>query len=324
MQGLKYGLVGIALMFGHQAAIAANAAKYPDIAQTVQIVVPLAPGNAVDAGARALAMGMAKETGKNFVVVTKPGAGGTIGTADVARGPKDGSVLLFMSGGHTTNPALYSKLPYDTVADFKPLTMVSRSQGFVLLVRNDGPFKTVKDLVEAARKAPGALSYGSFGNGNTTHVMGALFARAAGVNLMHVPYKSPINDFLGGHVDMIFIGMSSVKPLVDTGKVRALAVSSDSRLAGWPDLPTFKELGYGEVGLPAWSGMFAPSGVPDGTMDQLYAAAKVAVQSEDYQKLLRVTGSDLIMNPPAEFGPYVADEVELYAKLLPSLGIRLD
>lgn len=323
MRILRIFFISMALLGGQQ-AFSANEGLYPDIPQKVQIIVPLAAGNPVDGGARALAVGLAEETGKSFIVINKPGAGGTIGTAEAARGPADGSVLLITSGGHTTNPGLYRNLPYDTVADFKPISLLSRSQGFVLLVHKDSPFKTLQELLDAARKEPESLTYGSFGTGNTTHIVGALFAKHADVQLLHVPYANPVNDFLGGHVDMIFIGTSSARPLIESGRVRGLAVSSERRLDSWPDMPTFRENGLEEAEVAAYTGLYAPAGIPEKTVAQIHAAIKIAVTGEAYQNLLKVTGSDVVVSTPEEFGPYVEKEVALYKKLLPELGIKLD
>lgn len=170
------------------------------------IIVPVGAGNPFDSSARALAEGLAKVTGNSVIVENRAGAGGRIATTHVARSAPDGATLLFTTAGHATNAGLYKNLPYDPVKDFTPITIVSKSSGFVLLVQADSPFKTIQDLIVSAKAHPNQVSYGSFGIGNTTHVIGALFARAADIKLLHVPYKSPVSDFLGGHVNMVFMG----------------------------------------------------------------------------------------------------------------------
>ena len=293
-------------------------------ADVIRIVVPIGAGNPFDTGARALAEGLAKVTGKSVIVDNKPGAGGRIGSAEVARAKPDGLTLLYTTAGHATNAGLYNNLPYDPIKDFTPITTVSKSSGFVLLVQKDSPFKTIQDLIAAAKAKPDEISYGSFGNGNTTHIIAAMFARAANLKLIHVPYKSPLPDFLGGHVNMVFMGTSTAIPLLKDGRVRALAVSSDAPDPDLPGVPTFKQLGYKDVEVPAWSGLLAPAGMPDDKALALYQQVGEAVKQKAYQDNLKLTQGRVVMTKPADFKKQLEAEVARFKKELPELGIKGD
>lgn len=293
-------------------------------ADVIRIVVPIGAGNPFDTGARALAEGLAKVTGKSVIVDNKPGAGGRIGTSEVARAKPDGLTLLYSTAGHATNAGLYDNLPYDPVKDFTPITIVGKSSGFVLLVQANSPFKTIQDLMAAAKAKPEQISYGSFGNGNTTHIIGAMFARAANLKLLHVPYKSPLPDFLGGHVNMVFMGTSTAIPLIKDGRVRALAVSSEEPDPNLPGVPTFRQLGYKDVDVPAWSGMLAPRGMPDDKVQALYAQIGEAVKQQAYQDNLKLTQGKVVMSKPQDFKKQLEAEVARFKKELPELGIKGD
>lgn len=307
-------------------AIAAAVIPGVAIAQSglTHIIVPVGAGNPFDSSARALAESLAKVSGKSVIVENKAGAGGRIATTDVARAKADGSVLLFTTAGHATNAGLYKKLPYDPIKDFTPITMVSRSSGFVLLVQKDSPYKTIQELIAAAKARPNEISYGSFGIGNTTHVIAALFARAANIKLLHVPYKSPISDFLGGHVNMVFMGASTALPLIEDGRVRALAISSEEPDPDFPGVPTFRSLGYTDVDVPAWSGLLAPRGLPADEVQTLFKQVSEAVKQPVFQDYLKLSKARLVMMPPQEFSKKLEADIERFRKLLPELGIQAE
>lgn len=292
--------------------------------QVGRILLPVGTGNQTDANARLLAESLRQVTGQTWIVENRAGAGGTIAAAEVARAKPDGLTLLMTTAGHATSAALFSKLHYDSVKDFTPITMLTQSTGFVLVVRSDAPYKTAKEYIGAARAQPGKISYGSFGIGNTTHVVGALFAKGAGVDLLHVPYKSPVTDFLGGHVDSVFIGESIVQPLLKDGKVRALAISSPTRSATLPEVPTFNELGVSDADVPAWSGILGPAGIPRAQVDALYKALVLASKTKIYQDNAKATMAHVVLMPPDEFAKTLDSEVKRFKKQLPPLGIQLD
>jgi tripartite-type tricarboxylate transporter receptor subunit TctC len=293
-------------------------------ADLIRIVVPIGPGNPFDSSARAFAEGLAKVTGKTVIVENKAGAGGRIATADVAKARPDGTVLLFTTAGHATNAGLYSDLPYDPVKDFTPISVIGKSSGFALLVPAGSPYKTIQELIAAAKARPDHLNYGSFGNGNTTHVIAAMFARAASIRLVHVPYKSPVNDLLGGHVNMVFMGASTALPLLNDGRVRALAISSEERDAEFPGVPTFRELGLKDVDVPAWSGLLAPAGMPADKAQALFKQVAEAVRQPVYQDYLKISKGRVVLSSPPEFRKSLEAEVARFRKELPELGIKGD
>lgn len=296
-----------------------------DLPPVVRIVVPLPPGNSVDAIARALAENLSQVTKSKFIVDNKPGAGGLVGSAEVARANPDGSVLLFTTGGHTTNPVLHRKLPYDPLRDFTPITQVDKSDGFLLLVRADSPYQSIEQLLQAARAKPGTISFGSFGTGNPTHLVGELFSRSAGISLMHVPYKaSPIPDFLGGHIELLFPGTSPAQPLLEDGKVRALATSNDVRIASLPKLPTFAELGIKNVNVPAWNGLLGPAGMQPSIVDALHKAVGEAVKRDEYKKNVQMFAVSPVVSSPKQFSNYLVTEIARFKTLLAPLNIQLD
>lgn len=309
-----------------RAALAASLIPGAAFAQAdlIHIVVPIGAGNPFDTSARALAGGLATVTGKSVIVENKAGAGGRIGTTAVARAKPDGTTLLFTTAGHATNAGLYNNLPYDSIKDFTPITIVSRSSGFVLLVQADSPYKTIQDLIAAAKAQPEKLSYGSFGIGNTTHIIAAMFARDANIKLLHVPYKSPVTDFLGGHVNMLFMGASTALPLIKDGRVRALAISSERPDPNFPGVPTFRELGYNDVDVPAWSGLLAPAGMPADQVQALFKEISEAVKQPAFQDYLALSQGQLVLMPPQEFKKTLEAEVVRFRKVLPELGIKAD
>jgi len=318
---LRHSLCCIGLAATALVASAASAQPSPDV---VRIVVPFPAGNALDASARMLAESLRRITKRQYFVENKPGAGGLIGTAEVARAKPDGSVLLFTTGGHSTNAVLYTKLPYDSLRDFTPITLLTSAPGFVVLVRTDSPYKDLGQLIKDAHARPGTVSYASWGTGNTTHLIGELFARSAGIKVLHVPYKaSPISDILGGHVDYTFMA-SSLAPLIQEGKARALAISSEQRVKEMPAVPTLRELGIKDVDIPAWSGLLAPAGLSLQAAAVLQREVAAAAQRPEYQAFLKTSGGRLVLSTPVQFSSYLASEIQNYRKQLAPLGIRMD
>jgi tripartite-type tricarboxylate transporter receptor subunit TctC len=293
--------------------------------QQVRIVLPFAAGNSLDAAARALADSLHQVTKRTYIIDNKPGAGAMIGSADVARAKPDGSVLLYTTGGHTTNAALYKKLPFDPIKDFTPITQISESAGFLLLVSASSPYKTAQDFIADAKKRPGAVSYGSAGTGNTTHLVGALFARSAGVSLLHVPYKgTAITDLLGGHIDSTFLSASLAKELLSEGKVRALAVSGNERVGSLPDVPTFNDLGFKGVDIPAWSGILAPPGMSATLARQIQREVAEAVRQPGYISKTKILEQKAVVSTPSDFAAYLSSEIARLKMELAPLGIELN
>jgi tripartite-type tricarboxylate transporter receptor subunit TctC len=290
-----------------------------------RIVVPLPAGNPIDALARALSESLRAAGKRSYIVDNKPGAGGIIGTAEVARAKPDGSTLLFTTAGHNTNAVLHANMPFDVRRDFTPITQLAVAPGFALLVRAESRFKTLDDVLREARAKPGTVSYGSWGQGNTTHLIGALFARAAGLNLLHAPYKgSPIPDVLAGHVDLTWFNTSSSQQLIEEGKLRALAITWPTRVSALPNVPTLSEFGLKDVDLPSWTGLYGPARMSPSLVQSIYAEVVAASGRPEYVTALR-TGGTIVSNvPPQQFAEINVAELRRYQRDIIPLGIKLD
>ena len=294
----------------------ANAQSFP--VKPIKLVVPFAPGGGTDLIARTLAVEMAKDLGQSVIVENKPGAGTIIGTDWVAKSAPDGYTLVVSSIAHSVNPSLMEKMPYSTDKDFAPVSLIVRSPN-VLVVRAESPYKSLKDIVVAAKANPNKLSYASPGNGTSSHLAGALFADLAKVELQHVSYKGSgpaLTDLLGGQTDMIFATSGSVGKFIDSGKLRALAVTSTTRSAAYPSLPTMAEAGVPGYNSEGWYGFYAPAGTPTAVIDKLNAATRKAANSESFKS--KVVGEGMVVQTgtPAEFDAYVRSEIVRWSKFV--------
>jgi tripartite-type tricarboxylate transporter receptor subunit TctC len=291
---------------------------------SLRIVVPFAAGSGTDNAARVFGEAVRLATGRSVMVDNKPGGGTSIGSLEVSRAKPDGATVLMTTGGHTTNAVLNRKLPYDSIEGFTPLMLLTRSQGFGLIVGGGSRFKTLQEFLAAARAEPGKLTYGSSGIGNTTHVVGELFCRSAQVQLTHVPYKStPIADAMTGTIDCFFVSPSLIMQYLKAGKLRALGVSSGQRIALLPDVPTFGEFGI-EADIPGWSGFWGPPRLPPTLVDSLFQTLSKGAREKSFETYARDNGSEVVCQPPAEFKAYVVSEIERYRRVLPPLGIQVD
>lgn len=291
---------------------------------SLRIVVPFNAGSGTDNTMRVFAEAFRQVTGRTVMVDNKPGGGTSIGTLEVSRAKPDGATVLYTTGGHTTNAVLMRRLPYDPVEGFTAITLLTRSQGFGLIVAGDSRFKTMDQYLAAARAEPGKITYGSSGIGNTTHVVGELFCRSARIELTHVPYKgTPLNDALAGTIDSFFVSPSLIMQYLQAGKLRALGISSARRLPLLPDTPTFGEYGIA-ADIPAWSGFWGPPKLPPAIVDSLYQSILKAAREKSFETFTHDNGGEIVGVPPAEFRAYVASEIERYKNLLPPLGIQVD
>ncbi len=291
---------------------------------SLRIVVPFAAGSGTDNSARVFGEAVRLASGRTVIVDNKPGGGTSIGSLEVSRARPDGTTVLFTTGGHTTNAVLNRKLPYDSIEGFTPITLLTRSQGFGLMVGGEQRFKTMQEFLAAARAEPGKLTYGSSGIGNTTHVVAELFCRSARIELTHVPYKStPIADAMTGTIDCFFVSPSLVMPYLKAGKLRALGVSSAERIALLPDVPTFGAFGI-EADIPGWSGFWGPARLPPPLVDSLFQTLSKGARDQSFETFSRDNGSEVVCLPPGEFKAYVASEIARYQRLLLPLGIQVD
>jgi tripartite-type tricarboxylate transporter receptor subunit TctC len=299
-------------------------AALPD--KSVRIIVPFAPGGGTDLIARVVAESMGTALGRNVIVENKPGAGTIIGTQYVAESVPDGITLVMATFAHAVNPSLHAKLPFDTDKAFTPVSLVGTSPN-VLVVRPDRPWKTVREVIDAARAEPGKLTYGSFGNGTSAHLAGALFANLAKVEILHVPYKGSapaLTDLLGGQIDLMFTTIASVAQHINSGKLRAVAVTSSQRSPAWPDLPTIAESGVPGYTAESWYGLFAPAGTPADTVAQLNAAVAKAVQGEQFRSKVQGEGLVPAAGAPDQLGDYVRREQARWRKVVQDTKIKAE
>lgn len=296
--------------------------KLPD---TMRIVMPYPPGGALDGVARIFAQTYASVTKRNCIVDNKPGAATIIGASDVVRSRPDGSTVLWTTGGHTTNAVLMKRLPFDPINDFTPVTIIYDAGGFALMTRANGPYNSVADVIAAARKAPGRITYASAGNGNTTHVVGALFAKMAGIDLLHVPYKgTPLTDLIAGTVDLTFVAASSMVQYIESGKLKALAVTGSKRFPSLPNVPTLSESGIKEVDVPAYICMLAPPKMAPDVLEAVYDGVLKTLREPSFVKSMKDIGNEVSGIPPQDFKAYLESELARYRRVLPPLGIQMD
>ncbi|ANN67087.1 Bug family tripartite tricarboxylate transporter substrate binding protein [Bordetella bronchialis] len=303
-------------------AATAASAQYPD--HPIKLVVPYSAGGAADAQSRIVAVKLGTRLGQQVVVENRPGASGTIGAAAVARAPADGYTLLYDATAHAVNPVLYKSLSYDSKRDFLPISLVSRTPN-LLVVRNESPYRSVAELTAAARQKPGHITFATPGQGTAQHIAAALYAQGFGLTMTHIPYKGgapALTDLMGGQVDMMFSNMAASSPLVKSGKLRALAVSSRERVAGLPDVPTMAESGLSGYAVYEWNGVFAPAGTPPDVAARLEREIRAVLQDPAVRHSLEELGAQPIGSSSREFADFVAGEMQRAEQVLSASGIK--
>ena len=320
--GLALMLVATAAAPG--AAIAQGAEAYP--AKPVRVVVGLAPGGATDIQTRLFAQKLGESLGRSFVVENRTGAGGTVAYAQVARSAPDGYTLLGVAGGYTITPVVYSKLTYDPVKDFAPISLVAQAP-FLLLTHPSLPVKSVRDLLALARAKPGTLDCASAGHGTSTHMAFELFRTLAGVKITHVPYKGTgqaLVDGMSGQVHMLFGNVLSSLTHARAGRLRALAVTTAKRSTVLPEMPTIAEAGVPGYENSTWHGWLAPAGTPPAVLARLNAELVKASRSPDVVERLAPDGGEPVGTTPEQFARHIAEEMARWGKLVKETGIRFD
>ncbi len=293
-----------------------SAAGYPD--RPVRLVVPAGPGGAIDVVGRIVGQKLSEVLGQNIVIDNRAGANNIIGTELVAHAVPNGYTLLITAGAHTINPAVYKKLPYDALKDFTPVTLICESGGLVIVVHPSFPAKSLKDLIDMARAAPGKIVYGSAGFGNLTHIAGEMFEVMAKVKLNHVPYKAAgpaVNDLLGNQIPLMFGPSPVVMPMVQAGRLRPLAFTGEKRSAQLPDLPTVNELGIKGYVASGWYGIYGPRGMPAPIAERLSTAVRQVIAMPDTKERFAALNLDPIGSTPAEFGKFLKEDLEKYARI---------
>ncbi|MEW6256225.1 MAG: tripartite tricarboxylate transporter substrate binding protein [Pseudomonadota bacterium] len=316
------GLAAPALGLG---AVTPAAAAFPD--RPIRIIVPYPPGGSNDVIARILAENLQQQWKQPVIVDNRSGAGGNVGAGEVARAEPDGYTLLLSAPGPLAiNSSLYKNLTYNPLKDFAPIALVANVP-IVLAVNPQLKVETVKDLVALAKAEPGKLNYGSSGNGTTNHLAGELFEELAKIKMVHVPYRGAapaMNDLVAGHIPVMFDNMPAVRPQVDAGKIRALAVCGTQRSPLFPELPTMIEAGVPGFDASAWFGLVAPAKTPQPVLDTLIAGVKAALAQPEMVKKF----ADLGAEPGATFGPqfgaFLETESAKWGKVVADAGVKLD
>jgi tripartite-type tricarboxylate transporter receptor subunit TctC len=296
---------------------------YPS--DTVRFVLGFSPGGGTDTVARVMADALSKSWGQSVVVENKVGAGGLIAAQSVAEAAPDGLTLLFDSASYAIRPALNQALPYKPKEAFVPVSLVASSP-YVLVVSPNVEADSVEDLIALAKEKPGELTYASSGVGSALHLASALFAELAGIDIVHVPYQGTagIPDLLAGRVTMGFVGLPQSLSLIEAGQLRALAVTTPERAAALPDVPTMQEAGVSGYATEGWYGLFAPAKTPAAVVDKLAADVAIAMGNATVVDAISKQGLVPLGTAPAEFGPFVDEELQKWNDVVSSAGITVE
>ena len=314
----------LALALGPGLAACVAAAEFPE--KPVRFVVPFPPGGGNDLVARALAEGMARDLGQPVIVDNRAGAGTVIGTEYAATRPPDGYTILLASVSFSVNPSLLPSLPYDPIKSFAPILLLGTYPN-VVVVPPDRPFKTMAELLAYARANPGKLNYGSFGNGTSPHLSAELFKLLARVDITHIPYKGAapaLTDLLGDRLDVVFSTASSAGTYVRGGRLRALAVTSATRAAAYPDLPTVAEAGVPGYESVAWYGILAPAGTPPDIVARLRSAITIAAKAESFRKRSAEDGLEIGIGSGEALTKLIVTEIERWRRVVREANIKPD
>ena len=313
----------LAMLAGLVLAGAAQA-EFPD--RPIKIVVPYPPGGTTDLLARAVAPRLGERLGQSVVVENRAGAGGVIGAQAVSKSPADGSTLLFGTiATHGILPVLQKPAPYDALKDFAPVTLVANTPN-VMLVNPAVPVRNVADVLALARSKPGTLNFGSTSQGGSPHMSGELFKAMAQIDIVHVPYKGGgpmLIDLIGGQIQLGFDNLPSSMAHIRSGKVRALAVTTTKRWPGAPEIPTLAESGVTGYEASAWFGLLAPPGTPVAVVELLQRHVAAILRMPDVEKQFFEQGAEPVGNTPDEFSRLIAGELQKWAKVVATTGVKL-
>ncbi len=307
-----------------QAPVAGSAQAYP--ARPIRLIVPYTPGGGTDLIARSLAQKLTESLGQQVIVENRPGANGNIGMEFVAKSAPDGYTIVFaLFAQYAVNPHLYSKLPYDPLRDFAPITLLARSP-YVLVVHPALPVKSTRELIALAKARSAQLSYSSAGYGSGANLCGEMLKSMARIDLVHIPYKGAgalLPDLIAGHVPVSFATWSSSGPYVRSGRLRALAVTTAKRVPVLPDLPAISETlpGYD---LSVWYGIAAPAATPREIVGRLNAEIVRALGAPDFRQRIEVDAVEPIGSTPEQFGDYIRSEFVKWAKVIKEAGLKIE
>ena len=315
-----------AIVVGAFAAISsAQAQDYPS--RIVRIVVPQTAGGGTDTFARAIGQKLSERGGQSVVIENKAGAGGVVGTDFVAKAPPDGYTLLVTyEGSQAINQSLYEKLPFDSLKDFEPVATIAVTP-FLLIVGPRVEAKSLKEFIAYAKANPDKMTYGSAGNGSVNHLLGEMLKTDADIKLVHVPYKgapAAIGDVMGGHIDAAFASMPSVISSVQSGVVRALAVSSAKRVAVAPDVPSIAESGFPDFDVNPWWGILAPAGLDPAIAKKINADVSEILKTPDMQEILAKQGATPLISSAEAFKTLLARDIEKWRKVVKASGATVN
>jgi tripartite-type tricarboxylate transporter receptor subunit TctC len=295
---------------------------YPS--KPIRIIIPLTPGSGADIAGRIVAQKMNEAWKQPVVVENRPGAGGQIGTSAVIKSDPDGYTLLVQSSSHAANPAIYKALPYDPQKDLIDVAILGKTP-YVMVTAGNGPYKTLRTLIETAKAKPGEIPFASAGIGTSTHLAAEYLVDLAGLKMIHVPFKgSPdaMQDVLGGRSSFYMAPINAGMTLVKDGKLTALGVSTKTRADVLPEVPTIAEQGLREYDMTLWFGLWAPAGTPAAVVQKLNAQVNAIVQQPDVREQFAKLGIQPAPMPPAEFARFVRDEIVVYRRIVKQANIQ--
>ena len=314
-------------LFAAAAGIVNLAQAQPFPVKPVRIIAPFGPGSTIDIMGRTIAPKLSEALGQPVIVENRSGAGGAIGLESVAKSGKDGYTLVIGAlGPVAVNPSLYARKPFDPVKDFAPITTLATGP-MIVVVHPNVPARNIRELVAVAKARPGKLNYGSPGIGTTNHMAGELLNLAAGIKLVHVPYKGnaeALTDLMGGQLDIVFTGLPPALAQIQAGRLRAVATTGTKRLAALPQLQTISEGGLAEASVSTWYGVLAPAGTPREIIDRLNMEIIKTMKNPEIAERFSSQGADPITNTPDEFARTIRDDVTKWAKVIKATGLKLD
>lgn len=306
----------------------------PALAQTraaghdkaLRVILPLSAGSGADGAIRAISTPISKALGQTLVIENLPGAGGITGTAQIVRAPKDGDTIGIVSNNHVVNPSLYKNIPFDSIKDIAPITIIGTTP-FVLVANPKVPARTVQELIAHAKAHPGMLNYGSSGNGTILHLGAAMFVEQAQIDVPHIPYKGMgqlMNDLLSGQVQLGVVAVAPAMAHIKAGSLRAIGITSAKRSASLPDVPTIAEQGLPQYELDGWIAAIAPAGVPKAEMDRLYQGFVQGIASPEAREALIAQGYEIQLTPPEVAARFMASEKQRMQAAVKAAQVKMD
>jgi tripartite-type tricarboxylate transporter receptor subunit TctC len=318
-------LAAVATVLPSVASTAWAQSNYP--AKPIRLVVPFPPGGGTDILARVIGQKLSESLGQPVVIENKPGAGGNIGVDTVAKSPPDGySIVIGQTSNLAVNPTLYPKLPYNPVKDLAPISLVA-SAPLVMVVAANSPFKSLDDVITAAKAKPGDITFASPGSGTVAHLSGELLQRAANIKFQHIPYKGAsqaLTDLMGGQVQLYMSSVPTALSQIKGGRLRALVVTSTKRLPDLPDVPTVAESGFKDFESSTWFGLLARAGTPQPIISRLNSEVNRVLQTAEVREKIASEGAEVLSGTPEQFADLLKQEIEKWGRVVKESGAKVD